>query len=100
MRQSTGHAKAMRIFLSSVQTSLFLFLLLFIENCPKHAFFVSGDDTNGLPNPPDRPTFVAKTVTSSTATLTWAPVQTDSSPVVDSFEVQFKPISETGQRSL
>ena len=95
MRQSTGHAKAMRIFLSSVPTSLFLFLLLFIENCPKHAFFVSGDDTNGLPNPPDRPTFVAKTVTSSTATLTWAPVQTDSSPVVDSFEVQFKPISET-----
>ena len=30
MRQSTGHVKAMRIFLSNVPTSLFLFLLLFI----------------------------------------------------------------------
>ena len=85
-----------RPFYNVLLLLLLLFILFLDSNNNRFGhIFVYADDLNGLPNPPHRPTFVAKTVTATTATLSWAPVQTDSSPVVDSFEVQFKPISDT-----
>ena len=64
-----GHAKPCAFFVQRADQSL-LVLLRYCRSIVQVMFFVSGTIQMYFPIT-DRPTFVAKTVTSSTATLTW-----------------------------